>query len=440
MAEDSEFLQDLIVIRRHAPADTDGVAHGVWKIAFADFMTAMMCFFLVMWLINAANEDTRQAVASYFNPVRLAEINRKGLADPHLTGVSAPQRGEPSEEAGDGSGTSQEEAATHTREALFRDPYGVLSTIAGVRDTNEPEVADAAAAARPAAQGFRDPFDIRPDGIGTSAATSAASGADLGAGPGEAGALERGDAQRIAELAAGINKPANADEPSEAYGPADAGASGDAAVAESIAAGVSDAIVSEPGAEGAPPVGGVPMSVPPGSAAQPTPTLAELSVPPRATADGALPSIEEAVAAAVKESQATESRNPSVEVERTGEGVLIRLTDDVDFGMFAIGSAEPQPQMVRIMERIAAILRERGGAVTIRGHTDGRPFRNGTYDNWRLSTDRAQMAYYMLVRGGLEEGRVLAIEGYADRKLKVPEDPDASENRRIEILLQEDAG
>ena len=46
-------------------------------------MTAMMCFFLVMWLINAANEQTKAAVASYFNPVKLIDRNssRKGLED-----------------------------------------------------------------------------------------------------------------------------------------------------------------------------------------------------------------------------------------------------------------------------------------------------------------------------------------------------------------------
>ena len=44
----------------------------------------------------------------------------------------------------------------------------------------------------------------------------------------------------------------------------------------------------------------------------------------------------------------------------------------------------------------------------------------------------------MLVRGGLDESRVEAIEGFADRKLKVPENPEAAENRRIEILLRED--
>jgi chemotaxis protein MotB len=91
------------------------------------------------------------------------------------------------------------------------------------------------------------------------------------------------------------------------------------------------------------------------------------------------------------------------------------------------------------MERIAAVQKTRPGTITIRGHTDARPFKGGGYDNWRLSTDRAQIAYYMLVRGGLEERRVEAIEGYADRKLKVPSDPEAAENRRIEILIREDA-
>ena len=42
------------------------------------------------------------------------------------------------------------------------------------------------------------------------------------------------------------------------------------------------------------------------------------------------------------------------------------------------------------------------------------------------------MAYYMLARGGLEEDRVKAIEGVADREPKLPDDPEAAANRRIE--------
>jgi len=79
----------------------------------------------------------------------------------------------------------------------------------------------------------------------------------------------------------------------------------------------------------------------------------------------------------------------------------------------------------------------RSGEIIIRGYTDARPFRSETYDNWRLSTARAHMAYYMLTRGGLPESRVLKIEGFADRHLRNPDDPNAAENRRIEIVLKE---
>jgi chemotaxis protein MotB len=50
--------------------------------------------------------------------------------------------------------------------------------------------------------------------------------------------------------------------------------------------------------------------------------------------------------------------------------------------------------------------------------------------------DRAQVAYYMLARGGIVEGRFDSIEGHADRDPKIPSDPNAAENRRIEIMLR----
>ncbi|MGK3862478.1 hypothetical protein ABI005_15480, partial [Enterococcus faecium] len=66
-----------------------------------------------------------------------------------------------------------------------------------------------------------------------------------------------------------------------------------------------------------------------------------------------------------------------------------------------------------------------------------RPYRSENYDNWRLSTSRAQTAYYMLVKGGLDEKRIVRVEGYADRVPKTPADPLAPGNRRIEVLLLE---
>ncbi|MEG7747604.1 OmpA family protein, partial [Listeria monocytogenes] len=85
------------------------------------------------------------------------------------------------------------------------------------------------------------------------------------------------------------------------------------------------------------------------------------------------------------------------------------VTDDLNFSMFAVGSAEPRPEMVRAMERIAKALSGRPGKIVIRGHTDSRPFRSEVYDNWRLSTARAHIASYMLTRAGVDEGRIARI-------------------------------
>ncbi len=83
MSIDPETKREIIIVRRGGHDDHDSHHGGVWKIAYADFMTAMMAFFLVMWLINAANEETKAAVASYFNPVKLIDrhSSSKGVQD-----------------------------------------------------------------------------------------------------------------------------------------------------------------------------------------------------------------------------------------------------------------------------------------------------------------------------------------------------------------------
>jgi chemotaxis protein MotB len=129
---------------------------------------------------------------------------------------------------------------------------------------------------------------------------------------------------------------------------------------------------------------------------------------------------------------------PNVEVKATPEGLLVSLTDDAHFGMFEVGSAKPRPELVLAMSKIGGVLKEVSGKIVVRGHTDSRRYKSDVYDNWRLSAARAQMAYYMLVRGGIAESSVVAIEGRADRDPKVPTDTEAAQNRRIDILIKED--
>ncbi|HET7408573.1 MAG TPA: MotB family protein [Paracoccaceae bacterium] len=407
--------QDLLIIRRRGSAELDTPKGGVWKIAYADFMTAMMAFFLVMWLVSATSESTRTGVANYFNPIKLSEgthLPKKGLVDPELTepGATDPAGQEtpgpvPDPEArhetqwGMEAEPSRGKAARYSEAALFRDPYAVLAAIAAEAEVEATSGLDAGGTDQaPGATGeldrigsepYRDPFDppARTPGAPLSLAQAAMP-------PGaEAEALAR----RASEAGQGRD-------------------------------GIADVLAArdEPAAIEAQMAGG-PMS---GAGAAGTGGDTDV-----VHARSGPPHLAERLLEGLTEAAKTHAI-PNVSVTSGDDGVLISLSDQVDFGMFAIGSAEPLPATIAAMTKIAEILKEVPGQVIIRGHTDGRPFRSDTYDNWRLSAARAHMAYYMLLRGGLDEERVRQIEGHADRDLKVPSDPEAAENRRIEILVQ----
>ena len=63
-----EALAPVIVIKKIIDEGHGGAHGGAWKIALADMMTAMMAFFLLMWLLGASNSDQRKSIADYFKP------------------------------------------------------------------------------------------------------------------------------------------------------------------------------------------------------------------------------------------------------------------------------------------------------------------------------------------------------------------------------------
>ena len=57
-----------IIIKKVKKGGGDGHHGGAWKVAYADFVTAMMAFFMLMWLLNATTEKQRKGIADYFTP------------------------------------------------------------------------------------------------------------------------------------------------------------------------------------------------------------------------------------------------------------------------------------------------------------------------------------------------------------------------------------
>ncbi len=391
---------EIVIIRRGGGNHDEGHHGGAWKIAYADFMTAMMALFLVMWLVNATDEKTITQVATYFNPVPLTDriTTDRGVQDLQQGGTGKdtdkqpPKTEELNRQAPPKSALIKKSS---TDEGLFSDPYEVLAKIAAQAKVQLPMrgagVRQEGNAQAAGGEAFRDPFD--PDFRFNSATPD--------------------------------GKPTESKPKLDPL--TEAGGAGRQSAADAS---------TEPQAQGGKP------EVPP-----PAKQEAEKAEPdkaaekPKAGKDAAAKDIAmeaEQIEAEIKKAIAAAglANLPDITVTQTPEGVLISITDKLNFEMFGISSAEPRPELVVIMEKLAKALEAQPGGVVIRGHTDGRPFRSKTYDNWRLSSARADIAYYMLVRGGLEEHRVERIEGYADRKLKVPDDPNAAENRRIEILLR----
>ncbi len=71
-----------VIIKKKKVTGGDGHHGGAWKVAYADFVTAMMAFFLLMWLLNATTEKQRKGIADYFSPtIPVSRISGGGDGD-----------------------------------------------------------------------------------------------------------------------------------------------------------------------------------------------------------------------------------------------------------------------------------------------------------------------------------------------------------------------
>src|SRR5690554_1390478 len=131
-----ERTKELVIVRRRMGSGRHETHGGIWKIAYADFMTAMMAFFLVMWLLSATDKQTIAAVANYFNPVKLSDrvTSPKGLRDMDSGArgkENAPRESLSPHENGNGDPRSEGSfQPSHPEEMLFRNPYGILEQLA----------------------------------------------------------------------------------------------------------------------------------------------------------------------------------------------------------------------------------------------------------------------------------------------------------------------
>jgi chemotaxis protein MotB len=133
-----------------------------------------------------------------------------------------------------------------------------------------------------------------------------------------------------------------------------------------------------------------------------------------------------------------EELSKRIDVAVTEEGLRIELREAPDDGFFASGSAAMKDETVQLLQVIAVELGALSNHVAVEGHTDSRPYSadKGEYTNWELSADRANAARRVLVSSGLKTMQIEAVRGYADTRLRTPDEPLDPSNRRISIIVR----
>nr|WP_225900011.1 flagellar motor protein MotB [Croceicoccus gelatinilyticus] len=120
----------------------------------------------------------------------------------------------------------------------------------------------------------------------------------------------------------------------------------------------------------------------------------------------------------------------------TTEGVRMDLVDDADWSMFQLGTTVLTPDARELLAAIAEAAAKQDTLMTLRGHTDALPWREGVQgNNWSLSAGRAEATRLELLRGGIGKGRFTRIEGVADREPLIANNPKDPRNRRISITV-----
>jgi chemotaxis protein MotB len=125
-----------------------------------------------------------------------------------------------------------------------------------------------------------------------------------------------------------------------------------------------------------------------------------------------------------------------VAIDITEEGLRIDFLEKDSSSFFDVGSTRLQASAIAVLRVVAGELQALPNPIIVEGHTDSRPYVSSAgYSNWELSTDRANSARRAVEKFGVQPARIIRVRGYADKKLRYPEQPYDIRNRRISVVI-----
>ncbi|HXY26456.1 MAG TPA: flagellar motor protein MotB [Candidatus Acidoferrum sp.] len=126
-----------------------------------------------------------------------------------------------------------------------------------------------------------------------------------------------------------------------------------------------------------------------------------------------------------------------IDMTVTNEGLRIELTESEAGTFFDSVSSKISEAGTNLLTLLAQELGKLPNKLAMEGHTDSRQYAAGsTYGNWELSVDRANAARRLMQKEGIRGDQVTQVRGFADQRLRHPEDPLDPSNRRISLIVQ----
>jgi chemotaxis protein MotB len=156
-----------------------------------------------------------------------------------------------------------------------------------------------------------------------------------------------------------------------------------------------------------------------------------------AAQDGEFAHAAEAIRQSVQDNPDLANLSHQLILEQTPQGLRVQLVDQDGRPMFQQGTAEPMPYTQKLLAAVGAIIDKLPNRVSISGHTARTDGSGGS--EWGISAERANAARAVLQAGGLASDRIYEVAGKANSEPLLPEDPSASANRRLSIVLLREA-
>jgi chemotaxis protein MotB len=126
-----------------------------------------------------------------------------------------------------------------------------------------------------------------------------------------------------------------------------------------------------------------------------------------------------------------------IEITVTAEGLRIELMESAKGTFFESGSAIPTPVLKDLLKVLTVELAKLPNKISIEGHTDSLGYSGARrYDNWDLSSDRANEARRLMEAEGIHQDQISQVRGFADRQPRLPQHPEDPSNRRVSLIVQ----